>query len=249
MLVRKRALICFPHGLGDIIQATPAMRMLYQDGYILDMMVRPSVIASHLLDDCPYIGNLIKVRTDTTEQGWNTYHKPHFNKIKGEYDRAILCSLLAAYKHRQVRIAEEFGVTPDSYELAVWINQESLIEAQDFLRINVGKKPFLHMHTKTEAHRKYWWDALLYVRKEFPDMPIIDTGYGGNAYKHFQNINTMFVIMSYAAHRVLSLSVMAAAADALELPIDVLNCVDKNHHCLPLNRKLIKRYRIGGKIK
>jgi hypothetical protein len=41
---------------------------------------------------------------------------------------------------------------------------------------------------------------------------------------------------------------MAAAAEALDLPIDLLNCVHKDHACLPMNRKIIKQYRIAGKI-
>jgi hypothetical protein len=249
---RKRALICFPHGIGDVIQATPAMRTLYEQGYLLDMMVRPSVINSHLLDDCPYIGKLMKVRTDTTENGWKEYHIPMFNSIKRSYDLAITCKLLSAYKHRQHQIARELGVEPDDFNLDVWINQASVLEAQEFLKQQLNGKPFIHVHTKTEAHRKYYWDSMSYVQQAYfddvPDMPIIDTGHEGNAHKLFENINTTFMIMRYATHRVLSISVMAAAADALQLPIDILNCVDKDHHCLPLNRKLIKKCRIGGKI-
>jgi hypothetical protein len=245
---RKRALICFPHGIGDIIQATSAMKALYDEDYVLDMMVRPSVIDSHLLDDCPYIGKLIKVRTDTTEQGWEIYHKPHFSKIKSEYDRAILCSLLVAYKHRQVRIAEEFGVNPPSYKPDVWINQQSILEAQKFIHENVPDGRFIHVHTKTEVHKKYWWESFAYVRKKYPDIPILDSGYAGNLHKRFANINTTFAIMRLAAHRVLSISVMAAAAEALDLPIDLLNCVHKDHACLPMNRGIIKQYRIAGKI-
>jgi len=245
---RKRALVCFPHGIGDVIHASPSMRTLYEDGYLLDMMVRPGVINSHLLDDCPYIGRLIKVRTDTTEGGWKTYHLPMFNKFRRDYDKAITCQLLSRYNHRQHQIAKEFGVEPKNFDLEVWINQQSIIEAQTFLGQHIGSKPFVHVHTRTEAHRKYWWDSLAYVGKEFPDVSIIDTGHNGNAHKNFENINTSFMIMHNAAHRVLSISVMAAAADALRLPIDVLNCVDKDHPCLPLNRKLVKRYRIRGKL-
>src|SRR4030042_758156 len=144
---KKHALVCFPHGLGDIIQATPAMRTLWEQGYILDMMVRPSVISSHLLDDCPYIGKLIKVRTDTTEEGWQTYHLPMFKKLKQDYEKAITCTLLNVYKHRQHQMAKEFGVKPESLDLQVWINQQSATEAQDFAHKQIGNKPFVYVHT------------------------------------------------------------------------------------------------------
>lgn len=246
---RKRALVCFPHGIGDVIQATPAMRALYNEGYILDMMVRRSVINSHLLDDCPYIDKLILARTDITENGWKQFQIPHFNKLRDGYDRAIVSKIFGIFKHRPIKIADDFKVKPTNYHLEVWINRQSEQDAAEFVRVETGDSDFVHVHTKIEVHPKYWWHSLPYVMKNYPRVPILDSGYCGNAHKRFANINTTFAIMKKAKYRVLSLSVMAAAADALDLPIDLLNSVIPRHNCLPMNKKLVKKLRVEGKIK
>lgn len=245
----QRALVCFPHGIGDVIQATPAIRTLYQEGYAIDMMVRSSVISSRLLEDCPYVVNLIKARTDITDEGWEEFQMPHVNKIKDQYDRVIISKIRGIFKHRPVKIAEDFGVKPENYKLEVFINRNSRQIAAQYVNHHVPDGGFVHVHTKIEVHPKYWWSSLPYVMKTYPKMPILDSGYCGNLHKLWDNINTTFAIMALAKHRVLSLSVMAAAADAMDLEIDLLNSVIPNHNCLPMNKKLVKKLRVEGKIK
>ena len=57
----KTALILYWHGLGDVIQLTPVLRDIYNQGYLIDLMCRKEVTSSHLLDGCPYIDKLIDV--------------------------------------------------------------------------------------------------------------------------------------------------------------------------------------------
>lgn len=246
---RKRALVLFPHGIGDVIMATPSLRALYDSNYIVDMMVRPSVIESRVLDDCPYVNELIKVRTNTTEHGFTFYHMPRFRALVQEYDWHGVSRLHAACAYRIKLIADELKVLPSHYHLEVWISEECAQEAQDFAVQHTPDGKFVYVHTRTEVHQRYWWDSLEYVRKTYPNMPIIDSGEGGNAHKAFKNINTNFALMRLSTHRVLSLSVMAAAADAMQLPIDLLNCEVPNHSCLPMNKRLVAKYRIKGVIK
>lgn len=246
---RKRALICFPHGIGDVIMATPSIRALHDAGYLVDMMVRPSVIDSHALDACPYIGTLIKARTDTTEDGFNKYHMPRFRELLNAYDWNGVSRLQNNCVHRTELIASELKVKPSNYHFEVWIPQECETEAAHFINNHAPDGKFVYVHTKTEVHRQYWWESTGYVERTFPGLPIFDSGEGGNIHKAFDNINTNFALLKYATHRVLSLSIMAAAADALQLQIDVLNAAIPKHTCLPMNRKLVKQYRIDGKIR
>jgi len=246
---RRSALVLFPHGIGDIIMATPSLRVLYDSGYIVDMMVRSSVIESRILDDCPYTDKLIKVRADTTENGFNRYHMPKFRALASEYDWCGISQLRTTCAYRVKLIANDLNVLPSHYHLEVWISPEHEAEAASFAREHAVGRQFVYVHTCTEVHRRYWWNSLDYVRETFPGMSIIDSGEGGNAHKRFKNINVNFALMRLAKHRVLSLSVMAAAADAMQLPIDILNSEIPNHSCLPMNKKLVTKYRIKGVIR
>jgi len=245
----KSALILFPHGLGDVIMATPSLEAIANEGYEIDMMVRPSVVTSHLLDDCPFIRDLIKARTDTTEFGFNKYHMPRFRALGKEYDRTEVSRLhdRCVYRHRL--IAEELHAKTSGYDYKVWIPDECKQEAEHFLANRAPEGDFVYVHTKTEVHRHYWWDSLGYVKKTFGDLPIVDSGYEGEDWMRFDNINTNFALIEMAKHRVMSLSVMAAAAEALKAPMDVLNIVDFGHSCRPADRNMVSKLRVSGVIR
>ena len=130
---RKRALICLPAGIGEVIMSTPAMRTFYEQGYILHMMVRGSVITSHLLDDCPYVEQLIQTKTDCTKAAWETVHLPKIRSIEAHYDRVEISQLEGPQKARPIQIALELGVKPENYNLEVWINDEAKAEAEAFV--------------------------------------------------------------------------------------------------------------------
>lgn len=246
---KKRALILFPHGIGDVIMLTPSLRALHGEGYTIDIMVRPSVIESKLFDACPYIGKLIRARTDTTERGFNAHHMPRFRALSHDYDWHGVSRLHARCAYRAKLIADELKLLPPDYNFELWIPGVCEEEATIFLGQHAPNGKFVYVHTQTEIHRTYWWDSKRYVQRTFGNMPVIDSGYGGNVYKRFTNINTHFALLRKATHRVLSLSVMAVAADAMQLNIDLLNSHVPNHSCLPMNKRLVDKYRIKGVIK
>ncbi len=54
----SRVLIMYWHGLGDLLCLTPQLRYLHQKGFVVDLLVRPQVLSSSLLDTCPYVQSM-----------------------------------------------------------------------------------------------------------------------------------------------------------------------------------------------
>lgn len=65
---RSKVLIIYPHGLGDCILATPALRELKQAGYFVGFATLERFRSAKLFDACPYVDELVY-----TEDPWEGY--------------------------------------------------------------------------------------------------------------------------------------------------------------------------------
>jgi len=239
----KKALILFPHGIGDVIMATPCLRDLHSAGYTVDMMVRDSVIDSCLLNKCPYIGTLYSIKVDgkgIRGPAFKNYSLPAFDLIKNSYDWSGVV-LLNGGPSRIKQIAKELKLRPKSWNLEVFISKKAHITAWQYLKDN-KICDFVFVHT-VPVHSGHIWESAEFVKKAFPKLSVVDTRY----LKTWKDINVTFALAYAAKHRVLSCSVMVHACDAMGCTIDAVNYGTLNNPCYPLRKNVILKDFIKGK--
>lgn len=214
----KKALIYYFSGLGDIIILSPCLRKLYEDGYVCDMMVRVEAITSHLLDDSPYVGNLIPVENPwTSEKGYTQQQKENvemFESLRKNYDWSGKC-LHDYFEPGESKIdanARELGLTLTDRSLDVQIPEHI-----KFKEKNSNYDLFLHWEVPN--HPDHTWEGALDWCKE---NLIFDSVYD-TAGRESYDIRAVFEIMRKAKHRVICSSVFVHAADALGVYVDCVN--------------------------
>jgi hypothetical protein len=218
----KKALIYYFHGLGDIIQLTPHLRYLYNDGYCVDLMCRKDAIYSHLLDDCPYTDKLIPIENPwLSPLGFDEQNKLNvqkFHELLPDYDWYGMCLHRQYLENKIMMNSAELGIDPPDKSLEVFIPKEIEKEAIEY----INGQEYIFLHTGIENHPAHTWDARAWIKENLPNLPVIDTGFGGTHYKIHDNINFSFVLAREAKHRVLSSSVMVHACDAMNCVIDII---------------------------
>lgn len=224
----KRALIKYHHGLGDVIQLTPHLRHLYQDGYVTDIMGMAQNRQSHLLDNCPYTDQLIDIpntwKSPIGFQGQLGNDMVLFHKLKPSYEWSGVANHLSINSINKIDFtSNELKLNITNKTVEIFIPQESEERVTEYIKKHY-RNGYVFMHTQIEEHINHNWDACPWIRQYLSkDLPIVDTGYGGEYYKWRDNINDAFVLAREATHRVLSSSVMVHACDAMDVGIDVIN--------------------------
>lgn len=221
----KKALISCVDGLGDIVSyITPYMRKFYKEGYMTTLMGREELTTSHLLDDCPYLEEIIHIPNPWKFKDPSKTVKKNlatFNKLRKNFDLAYNRPFCQIQMYSKLDMTSKFFGIPelegeDRYP-EVFISDECDKEAEDYLN-NVEFKEFMFVHVNIPNHPAHTWDAYQWIGENFPPMNIYDT-----RFNTFDNINTTFAIMKRASRIILSSSVMVHAADALNLHVDAVN--------------------------
>lgn len=248
----KKALIKYHHGMGDVIQLMPHLRYLYNEGYITDIMGMLQNRLSHLLDDCPYTGNLIDI--PNTWKSPLGFHKQlekdinFFNEIKGDYDWSGMSNHVGIGQINKIDFtSKELGLVILDKYVEVFISPES--EARTLEYINkTYPNGYIFVHTLIEEHTYHDWDASSWIKENLPDLPIVDTGYKGNYYRWKEDINETFVLAREATHRILSSSVMVHACDAMGVEMDVVNYGKPDRKVWLPDMSKVKRIREAGEF-
>jgi len=228
---------------------TPHMRYLYNQGLKVDLMCRKEVKTSHLLDECPYVDKLI-----TVDNPWNA--PDYVEAVKELYEQFIKRGQKYAWKgiapHMIESAVHKIDIT--SFELKLEVKDKNLevFIAEDAENFFVSQSSefleYVHVHTMIENHPIHSWDATDWIKENLPDMPIVDTGFGGKWHKYHENINHTFLVAKHATHRVYSSSVMVHAAEAMGLEMDIINYGKKDRKVWPLNQGLVKHIREEGRF-
>lgn len=247
----KKALIMHWHGLGDVIILTPVLRHLYNQGYSVDLMCRESVKTSGLLKNCKYVDNLIIVQNPwRSKLGFHKQFKnnvDYFNNLKDKYDWSGACLHRNKMKSKLLNNFSELKIKGNSFDLELFIDKDVDREIKKYVD---EKYPdgYIFNHTMIEFHLKHNWDSGNWIKKNIGSLPIIDTGYNGNYYRKWNDINKTFCLLKYAKHRVLSSSVMVHACDALNLNIDIVNYGAPDRKVWPINSDLIRSIRESNRL-
>lgn len=249
----KKALILYWHGLGDVILLTPILRHLSEIGYEVHLMCRPEVVESNLLAKCPYTSlfihvdnpwqsslgferqrniNIIAFERESRGYDWFAHclheHIIHGCKIETNWSE---CGLISSNKNQQ---------------LEVFISPETEKEAMKYISDNYPDG-YIFRHTDIEFHSTHDWDSEEWIEDNLPDLPVVNTGFGGNYYCCVPDINFSFVMAREARHRVLSSSVFVHACDAMNATIDVINYGRPDHKVWPKDGSKVIRIRENGR--
>ena len=242
----RKALLLYWHGLGDVIQLTPHLRYLYNNGYFVDLMCRKEVGNSGLLESCPYIDKLIEVENPwisckgILEQKNENYLL--FDSLKKNYDWTGSSShahIGARYKIDYT--AKQLKISLLDKQPEVFIDEDVEEEALLYIEKNYPNG-YIFVHTQVEWHNYHSWSAEKWIRKKLPNLPLFDTDYRKNRVPH-SNINFSFVLAREATCRVLSSSVFVHACDAMKVSMDAINYGNKDRKVWPVNEDLANRIR------
>lgn len=223
-----RLLIIYPHGLGDIIMATPALRKYRrehpQDYIVLAMQARFE--SSEILKHCPYVDELL-----FTPDPWQDFGnaKIGFTTVKKfcvdwaathNIDK-VINPTFPAKMHKIVAFARAMGVGPLEAKphTEIFTTQEDVDAAVEFIG---DRGPFGFVHTTTGAPAKdlpknygrQWLkenkglDACIEVGIDFK-------------YDDF-NINVQFEIVRRAEAICIPDSVFYHARAAMDKPVDLV---------------------------
>lgn len=248
----KKSLILYTHGLGDIIQITPILRHLYENGFITDIMGRESIKSSMLLDYCPYVGTIIPTlnpwQSPIGFNAQNTMNVKRFELLSKDYDWSgvSLHMNMTDNISKTEHSANEFKLFIKDMRLEVFINEQTEFKALRYIEDNYPNG-YIFMHTRVDLHPIHSWDATDFITSNLPDLPIIDTGVGGDHFMKFSDINFSFVLAREATHRVLASSVFVHACDAMGVTIDAVNYGNRVRKAWPLDTDKLLRIRENGK--
>jgi len=241
----KKALVQYSHGLGDVILLTPHLRYLYDIGYIVDLMCRTEVRTSHLLDNCPYVGELIEIGNPWTAKDFNQQVLDNYDKfvtISNNYDW-IGCSLHLTQLPREHKIditSRELGLDITDKRVEVFLGEDD-----DVRELVEREYPdgYICVNSNVEFHTEHNWDARDWIRENLPELPVLELGRGGDFYRKWPDINKTFALLKHASYLVLNSSVFVHAADAMECEIEAINYGnhDRKMDCVNVEPRHIRR--------
>jgi len=212
-------LIGYPHGLGDVIMLTPALRELHNRGVQVDLAVLPRVIESDLLKRCPYVEHLYPV-LDPWRGG---VVAPRISEAKECVAKLDEAATFIWHDRRTPKVAlncRALGVSPSSFHLEVFISDDDRKQAAEWLSHLWLDGEYGFVHGKTGVPKKclpngwgHEWlqnrglERVVEVGVEFrvDELPI----------------NVQFEIMRRATAVVVIDSVFYHAAHAMLKPIDL----------------------------
>lgn len=245
----KKALILYWHGLGDVILLTPHLRYLYKQGYMVDLMCRPQVRQSKLLDACPYINKLIDVdnpwQSPAGFEHQSDINMEQFYGLRNDYDWS------GAAPHQRPFL-QHYKIDITSYELEidlkdkhteVFISAEAEKEAK---HRTPGWSDYIFVHRISEYHQHHTWDCKEWIEKNLPPMPMVHSNDAHGKIVKFDDINTMFAIARNAKHRVLISSVFVSACEAMKCTIDAINYGKPDRKLWPLDQHKVLHVRERG---
>lgn len=219
-----KLLVVYPHGLGDCILATPALRARKkQTGDFVGFAMLGRFQSSGLFDHNPYIDELF-----WTKDAWNDF--PNFEEgcrqVEGYcralagargYDEVIFVKHSPAGS-KILDCAKALQVELEDVHTEVYISDEDRETAQKCCT----RKPYGFVHTHTGVPAKDLPDGwgYDYISKQWGIKTVIEVGVD---FRYDEiSINAQFALLNEAAKVVVPDSVFFHAACALNKPVDLV---------------------------
>tara|TARA_Y100001937_G_C7112850_1_gene328615 strand:- start:1000 stop:1758 length:759 start_codon:yes stop_codon:yes gene_type:complete len=221
-------LILYPHGLGDCILLTPAIREFYKaTGHKVHVATLQRFESAKFFDNNPYVDKIFY-----TKDAWHDYPSSHvgFAELYKEWkafaqENNFGGIVMPMHSHPVSKIELNFkflGVhNSEHYQAEIHTTQEDVDQACAIISSTVGGQPFGFIQTKTGVEQKdlpqgygeQWLrdnkglKAFIEVDKDFPALEY--------------NINIQFEIMRKASAVCLPDSVFYHACHAINKPVDL----------------------------
>ena len=221
---RMRTLVIYPHGLGDCILATPALRAYKrQTGAFVAFATLERFRSAELFRHSPYVDELLYTR-----DAWNEF--PSF----GEGCRAIEeeCRKLHGSRYDEVVVikhspdgskildcARALGVALHDPHTAVYISEGDWAAADAFVR-DLGRFGFVHAETGVSSKDLPPGYGARWLRTHCGLDHVVEVGktFGVSEF----NVNVQFAIMARAAAVCLTDSVFYHACGAMDKDVDLV---------------------------
>ena len=245
----KRALVMNHSGLGDLLMMVPCLRELYNQGYMTTLMCREEVKTSHLLDDCPYVDELVEVANPWQSSDFDEqieFNRGTFTALSSEFDWSGKTEQIDMPfgVHKIDHMAKELGITLTSRNPEVFISKEIKREAQEHIDSTLSED-FLFLHSTVPNHPIHNFDNAEQWTRDNLSYSSVYKPFENNVPKH-ENINFSFAIMEKALSVVLCSSVFVHCSDALGIWVDAISYGCQDRKVLPVNLDKVLRIREMG---
>lgn len=245
-------LILYPHGLGDCILLTPAIREFYKaTGHKVHVATLERFRSAKFFDNNPYVDKIYY-----TKDAWHDYPNSQvgFSELYKEW-RAFasknnfggIVMPMHAHPIQKIELNFKYLGVYNSEEYGVEIHTSSLDKsiAEKIISDTVGNNPFGFIQTKTGVESKNLPDGYgqEYLRKNNNLSNFIEVGKDFDALDY--NINVQFEVMRKASAVCLPDSVFYHACHAMKKPVDFVyfgrgqSVYDRVKHIVPNEEKVV----------
>lgn len=248
------------HGIGDTICLTPQLRHLYEHNYEVDVLVRPYVIKSRLLEHCPYVNAVIPLPSDrgpfsksAKRDGITEMFKGIFDELSVNYDYSVksLPNFSRKFYFPGGKIHCDaknfFGPDriplekPTNLDLEVFISEQAEAAALEYIE-NSYPSGYIFSHTNPRFHGGHKWNPEEWIKANIGgSLP----SFKPNTMSFSEDVNIAFVMAREAKHVILSSSVFVHACDALGVVMDAVYYGAPSLQHYPIDRSKIKNVILG----
>jgi len=224
----ENLLVLYPHGLGDCILLTPAIREFHKaTGHKVYVATLQRFESAKFFDNNPYVDKIFY-----TKDAWHDYPNSHvgFSELYKEWKTFAQKNsfggiVMPMHSHPVSKIELNFkflGVqNPQNYKAEIHTTQKDVDKAASIISSVVGEQPFGFIQTNTGVEQKDlpqgYGEQWLKNNKNLE--AFIEVGKNFSALEH--NINVQFEIMRKASAVCLPDSVFYHACHAMNKPVDL----------------------------
>jgi len=223
----EKILILYPHGLGDCILLTPALRNLNQQlGQKCSIAILERFRSSEIFKNCPYIDKIYYTKDawhdfDNERVGFQTlYDEMSSFALEAGYDKCVM-PMHNNFRSKIMVNLESLGIkNPTNYKTEIFTTQEDKERASEIISSIVGDEKFGFVQTVSGHNVKSLPDN--FGRKWLKENKGLEKAIeiGKEIKPNEYSINVQFEILRKATSVCLPDSVFYHARCAMELPVD-----------------------------
>ena len=220
-------LILYPHGLGDCILLTPALREFYKrTGHKVHVATLERFKSAQFFDHCPYVDKIFY-----TKDAWLDYPHSHigFDALKQEWKtfaqeqefRGVVMPMHSSLRNKIILNSEALGIKHlSTFNTEIFTTTEDKEVATQVVKRLVGQNSFGFIQTDTglETKNLYKKFGQEWLKKNKGLSHFIELGENLQALDY--NINVQFEIMRLATGVCLPDSVFYHACHAMNKEVD-----------------------------
>lgn len=222
----KDLLILYPHGLGDCILLTPAIReFCVATGNKVHLATLQRFKTAKIFDHNPYIDKIYYTKDawhdyDNSHLGFQTLHTEWKRFAKNEDFAGFVMPMHSSKENKTLINCRYLGIPkPKSFQTEVYTTEKDKEAAAEIISKLVGSEPFGFVHTNTGVPSKDLPDNFgrTYLRDKGLSH-IIELGKEFDPYS--ENINVQFEILRRASKVCIPDSVFYHACHAMHKSVD-----------------------------